>query len=410
MLDSPQLSAAPNDFRSLVGSQPSRLLNIAVVTETYPPEINGVANTLKYTVAGMLSRGHRVHVIRPRQQGDDQPSRRTAYSETLVNGFGLPMYRELRFGSPARFTIGKLWKQQRPDVIYISTEGPLGFAALMAALNHDIPVVSGFHTHFENYSRYYHLGILENLILGYLRFFHNRTRRTLVPTAALAADLRAKKFQNISIFPRGVDTELFSPARRRHDLRRQWGVGEDDIVVLYVGRLAAEKNLKLAEQAFRQMQRQHDRLRFVLVGDGPERGNLETQNPDFVFCGNQTGETLAEHYASGDVFLFPSMSETYGNVILEALASGLPVIGYDYASLAEVIRDAENGYTAPLGNEAQFIKAAQQMVRKPDSIRAMSVAARHSVEGVGWQHLHDLFETILYRQVMPGGEHDQQNA
>ena len=284
---------------------------------------------------------------------------------------------------------------QRPDAIYVATEGPLGWSAIRAARRFGVPVLSGFHTNFHGYVRHYRGGWLEPVVARYLRWFHNRTDGTLVATTDLRSQLHARGFQNLSLLGRGVDGRLFTPERRCQALRREWGVSESDPVALYVGRLAPEKNIDLAIAAYRAMQRQHPSLRFVLVGDGPLRATLQPAHPDFVFCGAHTGERLAAHYASGDVFLFPSETETFGNVTLEALASGLVVVAYDYAAARMHIEHGRTGTLIPYGDARAFVEGAAGLLRSPESLARMRQQARESVARLDWDHVVETFEALL---------------
>lgn len=380
-------------------------LRIALVTETYPPEINGVAHTLGQLVNGMVARGHRLQVVRPRQGRDDLPRRDARLEEMLAAGAPIPGYRGLRFGLPARGALLRRWREFQPQVVYIATEGPLGHSALAAARTLALPTVSGFHTNFDYYTRYYGLGLLQGGVTTMLRRFHNRTQATLVPTRALHEQLRERGFRNTEVLSRGVDVRLFKPGRRSAALRRQWGVEEGGLAVIFVGRLAPEKNLTLAVNAFRALQARRPDARFVLVGDGPEARELRRLNPDFVFCGMRTGEDLAEHYASGDLFLFPSTSETYGNVVLEAMASGLPVLAFDYAAPKEHIRDGINGALAPYADEDAFVHRALALAAGGRELGAMGLEARITAEALDWRRIHDRFESILARHA-EGGCHE----
>jgi glycosyltransferase involved in cell wall biosynthesis len=228
-----------------------------------------------------------------------------------------------------------------------------------------------------------------------LRRFHNRSDATVVPTRALRRELEATGFRNVEVMARGVDIRLFNPSRRDARLRDQWGVDGETLAVIYVGRLAAEKNLALAVEAFRALQAQRPKARFVLVGDGPQAGELRRLNPDFVFCGMRTGEDLAAHYASADLFLFPSTSETYGNVVIEGMASGLAVLAYDYAAGEEHIVDAENGALAPFDDDAAFVARARELSTDLEGLRRLGLQARLTAEGLDWRRIHERFETIL---------------
>ena len=370
-------------------------LHIALVSETFPPEINGVANTLGRLCQGLRERGHRLQLIRPRQDGDARSP--TDDELLLTRGWPLPGYAGLQWGQSSLHKLLRRWQQRRPDVLYIATEGPLGLSALRAARRLGIPVVSGFHTNFQQYSSHYGLSLLSRLLTGYLRWFHNRTRMTLVPSPDQRLELQRRGFERLELLARGVDGQLFHPSRRSAELRASWGLGEHDIAVLHVGRLAAEKNLQLLTRSFRALQQQNPQqhLRLVLVGDGPQRAQLQAELPEAVFCGVQRGERLAEHYASGDLFLFPSLSETFGNVVLEALAAGLAVVAYDQAAAAQHIRHGHNGALASPGDEQAFIDAAQWLLEDAESLRRVRLNARQHAGRQGWPEIIEQFEQHL---------------
>jgi glycosyltransferase involved in cell wall biosynthesis len=388
-------------------------LSITVVTETYPPEINGVANTMRRLVSGLKQRGHRVHVVRPAQAVDSASLAERRSDETLVPGLPIPGYPDLRFGLPVLWRLRRLWRRQRPDLVYIATQGPLGRAALAVTRAAAIPAVTGFHTHFQHYSQHYGLGLLAGSIARSLRRFHNRSDATLVPTTALRDRLTAQGFTNVQVLGRGVDTELFSPSRRRAGLRAQWGCGSSDPALLYVGRLAAEKNIALVMQTFAAARRALPNVRCVLVGDGPEQPRLSRTFPQFLFAGAKVGVELAEHYASADLFIFPSLTETFGNVVPEAMASGLTVIAFDDAAAHMYIRTGDNGITVrPHDNDA-FIAAATMAVQDLERLGRYGANARTTAETISWDRVIETVETCMY-DVIHGlkavGGHERQTA
>lgn len=381
-------------------------LDIAIVTETYPPEVNGVAMTIARLVDKLRDSGHRVRIFRPRQHVDDihvvlEPLR--ADADLLLPGLPLPGYAGLRFGLPARRRLRAVWRKARPDVVHVVTEGPLGWSAVGAARSLEIPVISGFHTNFDRYSRHYGIGWLQPVVAAYLRSFHRRTRATLVPTASLAASLAGEGLSGVCVVGRGVDVALFDPVRRSDALRAEWGVRPGDPVVLYVGRVAAEKNIDLAFRAFAAIHQRHPGARFVIVGDGPLRAKLHGQYPAHHFAGQRLGLDLATHYASGDIFLFPSLTETFGNVTQEAMASGLAVVAFRSAAAAEMIVDGVNGRTVAPGDDAAFIVAAEATA---DTLAVdgmiLRLRARQRVMACGWEGVSRRFEAVL-RDAIAGG-------
>jgi glycosyltransferase involved in cell wall biosynthesis len=374
-------------------------LRIAVVTETYPPEVNGVAMTAQRMVQGLISRYHQVQLIRPRQSKDEQGVSTASFEEVLVRGVPVPRYPDLKMGVPAKANLLALWKSRRPHLVQVVTEGPLGWSAISAAKQLRLPVISDFHTNFHTYSKYYGAPMLGRAIGVYLRWLHNRAHCTLVPTEAMRHELADMGFRNLQVLSRGVDTQLFHPSRWNRLLRQSWGVGDHRLVALYVGRIAAEKNLPLLIEAFRRMQAARPGMKLVMVGDGPERAKLQAMHPDIIFSGMRVGEELAEHYASADLFLFPSVTETFGNVVLEAMASGLPVVAYDGAAASEHIRHGENGLRAAFDDRHAFLSQAQRLVADVDDARRMGGNARLTAEKVDWDQVHDRFDRLISNTV-----------
>jgi glycosyltransferase involved in cell wall biosynthesis len=298
-------------------------------------------------------------------------------------------------GLPAKRALARLWTARRPDIVHIATEGPLGWSALQAALRLRLPVSCDFRTNFHAYSRHYGVGWLHRPIVAYLRKFHNLAHCTTVPTEALRRSLAEYGFRNLTVLSRGVDTKLFDPARRSDVLRRFWGAGSDDLVVLHVGRLAPEKNLDALAAVHRVMKRVNPRVRLVLVGDGPARSWMQAQSPDAHFAGMRAGEDLAAHYASGDLFVFPSTTETFGNVTPEAMASGLPVLAYDYAAAGALIRSGVNGMLAPFGDAPRLVEIAAELARDPSPLREMGHRARETALAMGWDRIAEQAESIF---------------
>ena len=365
-------------------------LAIAFVTETFPPEVNGVAMTVGRLVSGLRARGHLVSVVRPRQGRGDAGREH----ELALPGMPLPGYPGLKFGLPAGRRLMRQWRQQRPDLVHVVTEGPLGWSAVSVARKMGIPVTSGFHTNFDRYSVYYGLGRLRPAVAAYLRTLHRRTLATMVPTAALAADLAGEGLTGVRVVGRGVDTDLCHPGRRSNGLRERWGVEGEGPACLYVGRVAAEKNLALVRKTFAAIQVWHPGARMIWVGDGPSAGQLALEHPDHHFAGMRTGEDLAAHYASADLFLFPSLTETYGNVVAEAMASGLPVMAYRSAAAAELIVQQENGMVASPGDERGYVDGALWMLQEADRLNGMALAARQSMLPRSWGGVVETFETV----------------
>ncbi len=389
-------------------SAPRRRLRVAVVTETYPPEINGVAMTLGLMVKALQTREHQIQLVRPRQHAADAPSDELNLEQVLRPGVSIPRYAGLKMGLPAKSTLQRLWSLRRPDVVHVATEGPLGWSAIAAAKKLRIPVVSDFHTNFHSYSQHYGFGWLKKPVMSYLRRFHNQSRVTLVPSLSMRLDLEAAGYHNVEVIARGVDANLFDPARRSQELRESWGVQGKGLAVIHVGRVAPEKNLPLLIRAFETIEAARPDARLILVGDGPDLAALRASHPRFVFRGVCRGEDLATHYASSDLFLFPSLTETFGNVVLEAMASGLPQVCFNYAAAAEHVCHGETGLKVPYGDENDFLAKARHLATSTD-LHRMGKAAREAALNQSWEHIFSRFEAVLVRIVMESEAHHEKD-
>lgn len=376
-----------------IETPPHRWLRVAVVTETYPPEINGVAGTVSRVVEGLRERGHALQLVRPRQHKGDVAVVEPGFAEILMRGLPIPRYPDLKMGLPAKRALLRSWSFERPDVVHLATEGPLGWSALQAARHLRLPVVSEFRTNFHAYSQHYGVGWLRHPIMAYLRKFHNQCHSTLVPSPDLQKTLAGLRFERLQVVARGVDTQLFNPERRSHALRAEWGATEQSPVVLAVGRLAAEKNLGTLIQAFQALRQQQPLAKLVLVGDGPQRAALQASCPEAIFAGLRRGEDLATHYASADLFAFPSLTETFGNVVPEALASGLPVVAFDYAAAAQLLRSQTAGALAAFGDNQAFIDAVTALGSNHSELRSKGAQAQGIAKLLGWDAILNSMES-----------------
>jgi glycosyltransferase involved in cell wall biosynthesis len=378
---------------STVTGERADRLHVAVVTDTYPPELNGVALSLQRAVEFLRARGHNVQVFRPRQAGDG--GAQTHNDDVLLPGMGLPAYPGVQFGFPAKKRLKQYWGAQRPNVVHVATEGPLGWSALHAARALAIPVTSDYRTHFQRYSSHYGVGWMAHIIGAYLRAFHNRAHMTFVSTSALQGELEARGYRNVARIGRGIDTELFNPQRRSSELRARWGLAENDIAVIHVGRLAPEKNLQLAVRAYDRIREVCPTARMIWVGDGPSRSRLQQACPHHIFAGMQRGIDLAAHYASGDLFLFPSLTETFGNVTLEALASGLALVAFNEGAAAQHTVNNVSARLVPPEDEAAFIGSAVELASARALLARLKAEAPRAVSALSWPAVLAGFESHL---------------
>jgi glycosyltransferase involved in cell wall biosynthesis len=376
-------------------------LRIAVVTETWPPEVNGVALTLSRLIQELSQRQHTIQLLRPRQDRHETESHREGWSELLLKGMPIPRYPQLKLGFPSKKSLVQAWSLQRPDLVHIATEGPLGWSALQAARVLRLPVTSDFRTNFQSYSKHYGVGWLQKPIVAYLRKFHNRTLCTMVPTQAMHDQLKILGFHNLQVVARGVDTQLFTPDKRSTNLRSQWHADDQTLVILSVGRLAAEKNLDLTVKAYQAMKQNNRPVKLVFCGDGPYRAKLQAECPDAIFMGMASQAQLAVAYASADLFMFPSLTETFGNVTLEALASGTPVLAFDCAAAKEVIDDEHNGWLVPGEDAQRFVLRALAITQKASTLQAARLNAAASIRKWEWSSIANEVES-MFRRVLTG--------
>ncbi len=370
-------------------------MKLALVTETFPPEINGVAMTFGTIARHLGRRGHQIVVYRPRREdlptGDVHPE----FTEVPLPGVPIPGYPALRLGLPAGRALTQRWRAERPDLVHVATEGPLGASAITAARRLGLPVTSSFHTNFHAYAQHYGFAPFGRAIFAWLRYVHNCTARTFAPTADLVDELTARGMQNVRLLSRGVDTWEFHPARRAEVLRLKWGAAPADPLVIHVGRMAAEKNYDLVFRTFTAMRAANPACRFVVVGDGPLRARLQREHPYCAFTGFIPRSDLARHYASADIYVHASLTETFGNVLTEAMASGLAVAGFDYAAARQFVRHGQNGLAVPCDQPAGLVEACVLLATDELLRQQLRQAARAAVEAQSWETVIARFEADL---------------
>jgi len=381
-------------------------MRISLITETYPPEVNGVAMTNQRLIRGLIAKGHRIQLIKPRRR-DALPSDHEALEIFPVFGIPIPNYAGLKIGLPAPGQMEQAFERFRPDVVHVATEGPLGFSALRAAHKLGRPVTSTFHTNFQDYCADYGAAFMAKLTLGYLRWFHNCCALTTVPDRGLIRRLEADRLERLEYLGRGAATELFHPAKRDPTLRAEWEAADSAPVALYVGRAAAEKNIPLVLRAWQAARETCPELKLVVVGGGPVEAKLARQWPKVHFAGMRYDEDLARHYASADLFLFASRTETFGNVVLEAMSSGLVVHTLDYAAGAQFIRDGANGYLSPLNDDEAFVRRTGEILANRSAWLSVRDQARATAERHPWSATIDRFGTLLQQAAQKSHEISQ---
>ena len=358
-------------------------MRIEIVTDTFPPDVNGVAMTLGKLTENLKLAGHYVHII---HTGDS-----VKLGETRFRSMSLPGYKAVRVGLPSPLQLSKRWKQKRPDVIYVATESPLGVSAIKAARKLNIPVASGFHTNFHQYLKDYRLSRIERPVLSLLRKIHNKCDCTIVPSQDVLKTLESAGFKDLKLLGRGIDTEQFNPSRRSEQLRSSWGACSETPVAIIVGRVAAEKNLEFSLTCLDKMREHVPNLKVIVVGNGPLENKLkEKYSEGTIFAGVHKGESLAAHYASADLLVFASESETFGNVLLEGMASGNITVSYRYAASAQHINTGVNGHNCEYGNTTEFEEILFKAITDFKN-QEMKDAAVATIQPLTWERITETF-------------------
>ena len=378
-------------------------MRLTLITETYAPQVNGVSRTLGQLVRHMTWAGDTVQVVHP-----DYGQAPDHAEHVTVRSVALPWYKDVRLPLPPFDAVRRAVDAFQPDLVHIATEATLGLSMLRHCRRRGYPVVTSFHTNWDHYSDHYRIGFLRGLIWRYLRWFHASAIETYVPSRPTIAELEAHGFERLVLWPRGVDGDLFHPDRAgRERVRDELGFAPDDVVIGHVSRLAPEKNVGYLADALAIVGEARPNARFLFVGDGPERANLEQRmGPQARFAGYRSGADLADHYAAADVFAFASLTETFGNVVLEAMASGLPVVAIRAGGVGDIVRPGGNGLLfEPTDPPSRF---AEGLIRLVDDLalrRDLAEAARAYAVTQTWEAimggLRDRYRAIVEKDTVP---------
>lgn len=355
-----------------------RPLRVALVTSSYNFIADGVALTLNRLVGYLLDQGVEVLVFAPT---GETPAFAHQGTVVPVPSVALPARPEYRLAFGLSGAARRALLDFQPDLVHIAVPDLLGHAALAFAKKHNIPAVASYHTRYETYLKHYwYLAPLEGLLKSILRRFYGAVREVYVPSDSTREALLADGLvDNFKPWPRGIDTERFSPARRSTAWRARHGIGADEIVILHVSRLVREKRLDTLTAALKQLP-----YRKVIVGDGPDRGFAERQLPDALFLGHQSGDELVTAYASSDLFVFPSDSESFGNVTLEAMASGLPCVCANATGSRSLVVDGETGFLADASDADGFARHLSRLATDTALRARMGEAARARALTFSW--------------------------
>ena len=372
-------------------------MRIALFTGAYNHIADGVSLTLNRLVGHLENQGATVQVFAPTVSKPALDHAGTLVPVPSVSAPGRPEYRvSLGLGQGAHATLTEF----RPHLFHIATPDLLGLAGLRSARRSGKPVVASYHTHFASYLDYYRIGFLERPTWSYLRWFYRQCLQVYVPTPSMTRVLEANGIQgNLRLWPRGVESSHFTPSRRSDQWRAARGIDPSVPVVAFVSRLVAEKGLDVLVKVLHGLRERQIDHRAVIVGDGPERQSLQEKLPDAIFEGHQSGAELATAYASSDVFLFPSETETFGNVTLEALASGLPAVVANATGSNALVEEGVNGFLAAPRDADDFLEKVAILIRDGELRSRMGAEARLRAEHYDWSRV--LAQIVSYYEEIP---------
>jgi phosphatidylinositol alpha 1,6-mannosyltransferase len=376
-------------------------LRVALFTGNYNYIKDGVALTLNRLVAHLEKRGIPVLVFAPTAP---EPAFASVGELVSVPSVPIPTRSEYRISLGLPGSARDRLAAFKPTLFHIAVPDILGYRALKFAERRRIPVVASYHTRYDTYLKFYGLSPLERIGRNYLRSFYGRCRTVYPPSQSMADILRAEGYApNMEVWTRGIDADLFSPARRSLDWRRAYGIADDELVISYVGRLVKEKNTGLLVEVYTELARRSLRFRAMLVGNGPEEQRMRAALPKAVFAGFLHGEDLARAYASSDIFLFPSESETFGNVTLEAMASGLPAVCANASGSRSLVVEGETGYCVEAAQgAAAFADRLEALLRNEPLRQRLAEAGRARALAFKWDVIMDGL-IASYRRVLGHG-------
>lgn len=363
-------------------------MRIALFTETFAPQVNGVARTLKRLTDYLQRRGVEPLVFAPThaENGADSDWMRP------VGSIPFFLYPECRLAMPNIIAMRAELDRFKPDLIHLATPFNVGLCGLRYARKRGVTHVASYHTHFDRYLTYYHMSLAVPMYWKYIRWFHRTCSATFAPSMETIHTLREQHLSGMRLWSRGVDCQLFTPAKRDGDgVRRQYGI-DAPILLLYVGRIAPEKDIDTLLAVMQSMAAgaMRSSVHWLVVGDGPMLPDLRAKAPaNVTFTGYKSGDELARLYASADVFVSSSSTETFGNVVLEAMAAGVPVVGADAGGVRESVSDGATGLLCKPRDADAFESAIRRMAEHADVRAAFGAEARQAALGRSWNAVFD---------------------
>jgi phosphatidylinositol alpha 1,6-mannosyltransferase len=382
-------------------------MRVLFCTDTYPPQVNGVSVVTSLSVAGLVARGWECAVAAPKYPAEEtdvftEDMRNGKYELLSIPSLPFPYYRDIRLSAPAYFSVLQLARRFKPDLIHSETEFVIGRMGQLVGATLGIPLVSSYHTDFSRYTVDYGVPWLRKPVMGYLARFHRRGLRTYTPSGPSREDLLQSGVKDVEVWGRGVDINVYSAKHRSPSLRERLGLG-DRFTFLYVGRLAAEKNPETIVEAYTKALKllPPDSTRLVIAGAGPKEAAVRAAAPDgVIFLGYLDRHSeLPALYASSNAFVFASLTETLGLVVLEAMSSGLPVIASPSGGVADHLRDGVNGIAYPPRDTDAMAAAMVALATNPERTRQLAEGARQTAEDLSWDHELDRLD-VSYREVI----------
>ncbi len=389
-------------------------MRIAYFSATMRAGQDGVTRVIQEMARGAIERGYEVLAIAASVPHDPQ-----LVPVFRVPSVVLPMHRAYRLALPGYRSFAPVLRAFDPDILHINSPCTLGFSAVKYARHFELPVVGTYHTHFPAYARYYNLAPLEGLAWTLTRRLYNALDRTFVPTVPILRELQEHGLRRLQHLANGVDVAAFNPGHRSAPWRRRIGASGKP-VVLFVSRLVWEKDLKVLAEAYRVLRERRGDFQMVIVGDGHARADLEAMMPGARFLGHQRDRALSESYASSDIFVFPSTTETFGLVTLEAMASGLAPVAARAGGATAIIEEGKSGLLAEPGSAGDLAAKVAWLLDHPDERRRVSHQAVLRAEEFGWERLlgrlFDSYREVVEthsgsrRRTTPPGDGDRQPA
>lgn len=361
-------------------------MKIAYFTDTFYPQINGVTNTLGKLEEYLKNKDIQHMFFTPGYPKDINS--RNKRNVRRFKSVSFPLYPECRLSIPLYANISRLADRFKPDVVHLVTPLGIGFAGLRYARERGLPIVMSYHTNFDAYLKYYNLEFLEGAIWSFFKWFHSFSDANFCPSKDTMEILKSNGIENLKLWSRGIDTEVFNPKNKDMNLRARLNP-EGRMMFLYVGRLAAEKDLDILLSSIKEISSTHPgKAQFVFAGDGPYAEEMKKSLSDnVVFTGYLKGQALADLYASCDAFVFPSTTETFGNVVLEAMASGLPVVTVNSGGVKDSVLDGVNGFLCKPRDTESFSEAVIKLLDNQSLVEKMSVNARKYTLTKSWDRI-----------------------